>query len=303
VNLIPAQEVPTMTFTRAVRADPAHGDHLLPSVEAIVGDLLEEVTRKAIVERRAEVPEDFPGPSRKPNKWLEIPNVSCVYVDMVGSTELSRTVGDRTMGAIYQAFTGGAVRIFHELDARYIDVRGDGAFGLFNERQVYRALVSAVSIKTYVNACLAPKVKKEHRVALDAHMGIHRGNLLVRKVGLERRGGSPRQNEVWAGGTVSTTAKLASLAHENRLIVSMPYYLELTDKRATHSCGCGTDAAGYPTMAGDPRHLWGELDLSTLPDDKPVPTVPENKVMVLKSSWCERHGAEFAAGLLKEDGG
>jgi class 3 adenylate cyclase len=279
------------------------GSHLLSHVEGAVDDLIEYVDEKVVVERRSEIPEDFPGPSRSPNKWLEIPNVSCVYVDMVGSTEISRFCKDEVMGRIYQAFTGGAVKIFHELDARYIDVRGDGAFALFNETEVYRALVAAVSVKTYFGSYLAPKIKTKHGLAIDAHLGIHRGDVLVRKVGIERRGAaSERHNEVWAADTVSTASKLASLGHGDRLLASLADYEQLTDKKATHSCTCGRDPDGNPTTTDGPSNrLWKPLNLTDLRQIQFVPDLPGEEVMVLEVSWCKVHGREYAGALLKAD--
>jgi class 3 adenylate cyclase len=194
------------------------------------------------------------------------------------------------------------VKIFHELEAQYIDVRGDGAFALFNEDEVYRALVAAVSVKTYLAKHLAPKIKRKHKIELDAHLGIHRGDVLVRKVGIERRGAeSERQNEVWAADTVSTASKLAGLGHGDRLLASMAYFEELIEKKATHSCSCRYVGGNRVSTGGEAAPLWKPLNLTELSETRFVPDLPGEQVMVLEACWCEVHGQEYAAALLRAD--
>ena len=64
--------------------------------------------------------------------WLRIPDVICVYVDMLASTRLSAVKYDTSTAGAYQLFTGTAVRLLAAFEPPYIDVRGDGAFALFN---------------------------------------------------------------------------------------------------------------------------------------------------------------------------
>ncbi|OHB53836.1 MAG: hypothetical protein A2Y12_19235 [Planctomycetes bacterium GWF2_42_9] len=89
------------------------------------------------------VPDTSEIPITNPKMWLKIPDVICVFVDMKGSTQLSASMHDHNTAGAYQLFTGTAVRLFHEFQAEYIDVKGDGIFGLFNKTQPYRSLASS----------------------------------------------------------------------------------------------------------------------------------------------------------------
>jgi hypothetical protein len=94
------------------------------------------------IRKRIPPADDIPFMNRR--HWFNIPDVISVFVDMVGSTQLSAQKHARGTARAYQFFTGTAVDIFHEFDAPYIDVRGDGVFGLFNQDQIYPALAAAV---------------------------------------------------------------------------------------------------------------------------------------------------------------
>lgn len=70
------------------------------------------------------IPDTSHIPIQDPSHWLRIPNVICVYVDMMGSTRLSAEAQDRSTAGAYQLFTGTAVRLFSAFGSPYIDVRG-----------------------------------------------------------------------------------------------------------------------------------------------------------------------------------
>lgn len=179
-----------------------------------------------------EIPDSAKIPIENPYQWFRIKDVTCVYIDMIGSTKLSATTRQKTMAKIYRLFTETTIRIFHEFDARYIDVKGDGVFALFNYNQVYRALAAAVTIKTFVEEEFIPKIgtiTDENEKLIGAHIGIDRNTLLVRRFGLKRtEDRTDRQNEVWAGKTVNMAAKLASHSKSGELLVSDRFFNQIT---------------------------------------------------------------------------
>ena len=175
----------------------------------------------SITERNT-IPNTSDIPITNPTAWFKIKDVTCVYVDMIGSTKLSATKRQKTMARIYRIFTETIIRIFHDFEAPYIDVKGDGVFSLFNYNQIYRALAAAVTIKTFVEEEFIPRVEnigQEDEKNIGAHIGIDRNTLLVRKFGLKKNDDrDDRQNEVWAGKTVNMAAKLASLSKSGELL-------------------------------------------------------------------------------------
>lgn len=231
--------------------------------------------------------------------WLEIPDVICVYVDMVSSTKLSASLHPKSTAGVYQLFTGTAVRLFHEFDAPYIDVRGDGAFALFNSDQCYRALAAAITYKTFAQKVFVPEVQKKTQMELGAHIGIDQSTVLVRRIGFRSVfSRTDRQNEVWAGRPINMAAKLGSITRPGELLASDRFYKRITSDVARKSCGC---SGGEYT--GDKVALWTEVDLET---DEEYSEHRElfdfSKMYKLKSLWCPTHGQEYCADMLALDG-
>lgn len=254
-------------------------------LEVIKGQMEEYVGTTEVV-NVSEIPDTTNIPLTTP-RWLKIPNVVCVFVDMKDSTRLSAVSHDRSTARTYQLFTGTAVRLFDAFDAPYIDVRGDGVFAMFNESQVYRALAAAISFKTFASKVFAPTVKDKTQLEVGAHIGIDQKTVLVRRLGMRRYSQrTDRQNEVWAGKPVNMASKLASLGGADELYVSDRYYGRITDERARKSCGCPN---------GTKTDLWTAVDVSanSIFDFK--------ETWKLTSSWCATHGAEFCNSMLSLD--
>jgi class 3 adenylate cyclase len=233
------------------------------------------------------IPDTSDIPLQDQAQWLRIPDVICVYVDMKNSTKLGAYHHDRTTAAIYQLFTGTAVRLFDEFESPYIDVKGDGVFALFDQSQPHRALAAAVTFKTFAEEVFIPKAKAKVEVDIGAHIGIDQRTVLVRKIGLKRvEGRTDRQNEVWAGKPVNMGAKLASRTSTRDLLVSDRFHSRLTDDKARMSCGC---------PGGTKAYLWQVVDVSgdTLFDF-------DNAYRLL-SIWCKTHGSEYCEALLSAD--
>lgn len=253
----------------------------------ICDDQLQLYKKRRCITVRNHLPDTSEVPIQNPLHWLRIPDVVCVFVDMKGSTQLSASEHDNGTAGVYQLFIGTAVRYFAEFETSYIDVRGDGIFGLFDSNQVYRAVAAAVSFKTFAQEVFVPTVKAETGLVVGCHIGIDQKTVLVRKVGLKRHGGrTDRQNEVWAGKPVNMASKLAAMGEDNQLIVSDRYYNKLIDERIRKSCGCPDGAK---------VDLWTEIDVSS--DSK----FDFDKAYALKSCWCETHGQEFCEAVLALD--
>lgn len=236
---------------------------------------------------RNTIPNTSDIPITKPTAWFRIKDVSCVYVDMIGSTKLSVQRRQKTMAKIYRLFTETIIRIFHEFDSPYIDVKGDGVFALFNYNQVYRALAAAVTIKTFVEKEFIPRVEnigQDDEKNIGAHIGIDRNTLLVRKFGLKKNDDrDDRQNEVWAGKTVNMAAKLASRSESGELLVSDRFYSQITDNLVRKSCPCSGTS-----------ELWKKIDIN---DEK----FDFSTIYKLESIWCQEHGVEYCEKILKLD--
>jgi class 3 adenylate cyclase len=201
---------------------------------------------------------------------------------MMGSTKLSAETQDRSTAGAYQLYTGTAVRLFHAFE-----VRGDGAFALFNRDQTYRALAAAVTFKTFAREIFVPRIKELTGIEAGSHIGIDRKTVLVRRIGLRRaQGRTDRQNEVWAGKPVNMAAKLASMTEHDELLASERFFRNLKDERALKTCGCPD---------GIKEDLWTEKDLSE--DSR----FDFDKAYSLRSQWCSKHGKEYCEAILALD--
>lgn len=226
-------------------------------------------------------------PIENENHWLKIPNVICVFVDMIGSTKFSAQSYDRSTASAYQFFTGTAVRLFNEFETPYIDVRGDGVFALFNSNQTYRALASAITFKTFVEKIFTKEVKRSTDFDIGCHIGIDQKTVLVRKIGLKQYNNrTDRQNEVWAGKPINMAAKLASLTKAGELLVSDRFFKQLKNDLVLKSCGC---------PHGEKQSLWTSIDLSA---NAQFDFATGYK---LNSIWCKIHGSEYCESIINLD--
>ncbi|MDD3302995.1 MAG: hypothetical protein PHN31_05530 [Candidatus Gracilibacteria bacterium] len=123
----------------------------------------------------------------KMNSWYKIKDVISVFVDIRGSTKLSAITHDHTTASIYELFTGTSIRIFHEMGAEYIDIKGDGVFALFSKNKVYTSIASAITFKTFAKSTFKKLVDKKlnGKVDIGFHMGIDQKTVLVKQLGLK----------------------------------------------------------------------------------------------------------------------
>lgn len=265
----------------------------LDSINELISDRVTVFNNKnSITDRNNLLPDaDYP---LKDNYWFRISDVICVYVDMRNSTKLNAKDDSSNTASIYDLFSGTAVRIFHNFESSYIDVKGDGVFALFNKNQVFRAFAAAISFKTFASEKFKPLANKKVKdVDVGFHMGIDQKTVIVKQVGIrDDSGRDSRKNEIWAGKTINMAAKLASKSGDNELWVSDRYFESLDDQELIiKSCGCSN---GQPS--GNKSNLW-ELPVSLEGD----PNFDFAEARVLKSIWCQIHGKEWCEKILELD--
>jgi len=119
----------------------------------IIEDQLRKFEGGSLIDPHKKIPKIDIIPTEQSNRWIEVKDVICVYVDMKNSTKLNADLdskyGPNSMPSFYTLFTGTAVRFFDYYEATYVDIKGDGVFALFNANQIHRSLAAAVSFKTF----------------------------------------------------------------------------------------------------------------------------------------------------------
>lgn len=135
----------------------------------------------------------------------------CLFVDLDKSSKHSFKKNIKMMAQIYDYFTQNIVDVLNHpiFGADYIDIKGDGAFGIFEGGQAsFKALYCAITFKTMFEQIISKKFSTGEE-KLSCKFGIHKDKILVRRIG---KRGEGNYNEVWAGRLVNNASKLASQA-------------------------------------------------------------------------------------------
>jgi class 3 adenylate cyclase len=222
-------------------------------------------------------------------RWFRIRNVVSIYVDMNSSTQLTNTKFINASAKIYQIFTGTLVRILKEFGAQFIDIKGDGGFALWKEEFAsVKALLAGVTFKTFVEKNLKDFVKDQITDwDIASKIGIAKGMVLVKKIGLRNYEDQRYNWAVWVGTPVNFSFKLCDLAEPDTILVTNDIYEELTNPTSLKrylilSCGC---------PHGETINLWTEKD--------ELEQKFNTKIWELKSRWCDKHGEEYINKVLE----
>lgn len=222
-------------------------------------------------------------PSSSSDTWIKLPEVVAVVCDLKGSTHLGTGKHDRSTARIYKASVEGAVRIFHEFGANFIDIQGDGGFGLFWGDKAYeRALCAGVTIKTF-SEDLVGRLEKCWPDAPETgyKVGIHAARTLVKRIGTLRV--VSEQEAVWAGKPVNYAAKCAQAAERHQMIVTQQVWEKFKNNDfIAFSCDCND---------GPTANLWADTTVDRLPED-------DQAAVVLNSGWCKTCGPAFCEAIL-----
>ncbi len=225
----------------------------------------------------------------------------CLFIDLDNSSGMSFKHHPKVMAKIYDYFTQNIVDVLYSdpFRADYIDIKGDGAFVIFEGEQAeFKALAAALTFKTFFEKHIRTKFQTDTD-AFNCKIGIDKDKVLVKKIG--RRGDN---NEVWAGRVVNHAAKLASLskriystdtnitpATASLLMISDKVYLDLKKKSEYTHTSCGHDARGNPSPIKAPN--WNLVDCAQ--DD----TINGSQAWYTSSLWCDQCGDRYMAEILK----
>src|SRR5262245_21453003 len=188
---------------------------LLSDLEQIIDDTLrtqDDIGVQISVEN--EVP--LVGPINK-GLWIRTDNTVVVFADMKRSTALNLVAAAKQAARAYTYFIKAAAQIADRFEARYLDIQGDAMFALFSgPSAVVRGLGCAITIRTFTETLLKPRLGDEGGWELACGIGMDAGAVLVRRLGLR----GTKENEVWAGKPVSMAAHLSGLAGPTEVVVS-----------------------------------------------------------------------------------
>jgi class 3 adenylate cyclase len=218
-------------------------------------------------------------------KWTRLSEVVAVVADLKGSTTMGTGKRAASTASIYEAGTGGIVKIFDKFAADFIQIQGDGAVALYWGQSCYeRAMCAGITAKT-MSVHLAEEIEKKwpDGPKTGFKVGVASGRVLVKRVGTPR---NPSQQEpVWAGKPVNYATKAAQCADRHELVAtgSVWDHIERNDY-LTMSCTCGD---------GPMDSIWKDFEINKLNEGD-----PERQGRRLLSSWCVAHGEEYCNAIL-----
>jgi class 3 adenylate cyclase len=250
----------------------------------------------ATIQVRRDIPTDINDFPKDGNHWLRIDDILCIYIDMKNSTRLSASQKDRQTANAYEYFTDTAVRILDHFGAAYIDIRGDGAFGLFNKTDFYRGMCAAVTFLTFAAIDLQKNATID-RKPLSCHIGADKKTVLAKRIGIRSYGGlTDKQNEVWAGKPVNMAAKLASIGGNNEFHISERVH----DKIKAEDCqGLLQDCGCKAGISSDASPAWEE---KTVSGSESHIFDFEKYYKLIPRSWCvDIHGADTMAAIMSHN--
>jgi len=186
---------------------------------------------------------------------------------------------------VYKAAVEGAVKIFNRFDADFIDIQGDGGFGVFwGEKAINRALAAGITVRTFSETLidkLETKWGDNPGPETGFKVGIAMGRVLVKNLGTPRN--RAEQEPVWAGKPVNYAVKCAQSADRHQIVIAGSVWDRIrTNDYLTYTCGCqdGEPSAG----------LWTDKTIDKLNDDEQYGRMTESR-------WCESCGPGFCEAI------
>jgi class 3 adenylate cyclase len=219
-------------------------------------------------------------------RWMKVRDVVAVVADLKNLTQLGTDKWAASTASIYQAATGGVVDVLDEFAANFIQIQGDGAFGLFwGEGRYARAVCAGITIKTFNERSLVERLEAKWASLPETgfKVGVANSRILVKKIGTPR---NPAQQEpVWAGKAVNYAAKSAQAADRHVMVVtgSVWDWIEKNDFLAV-SCPCGS---------GPSLGIWSDTEIDRIPEGD-----PEAQGRALSASWCDVHGSDYCDAVM-----
>lgn len=159
-------------------------------------------------------------------------NITAIFIDIVGSSDMTDEHKRPTLAKMYRAFLSECVAIMNEVsNCKEISINGDCVWGVFNTP--YQTDVDEViSVGAKLNSMikiLNYKLSKKGYSQISVGIGIDYGRALIVKAGYS---GSGINDVIWMGDVVNSACHLCSKAgrgYRKTIIISNVVYSNLND--------------------------------------------------------------------------
>ncbi len=160
-----------------------------------------------------------PGPSVNATHRAERRQLTVMFCDLVGSTDLSEKLDPEQLREVVRAYQKTAEEVIARFGGHIAQYLGDGllvyfGYPLAHEDDAQRAVHAAIGIPKVLGA-LNVQLRASHAVALAVRIGIHTGPVVVGEMG-----GDKRQENLAMGETPNLAARLQALAAPDTVVIS-----------------------------------------------------------------------------------
>lgn len=163
-------------------------------------------------------------PSALPSPDAERRQLTVMFCDLVGSTQLSGQLDPEDLRDVvraYQETTAGVIRHYEGHIAQYL---GDGLLVYFGWPQAHeddarRGVHAGLGIVEAITTTLNPRLQNDQGVCLAVRIGMHTGPVVIGKMG-----GGGRHEQLALGETTNIASRLEGLAQPNTVVISDTTY-------------------------------------------------------------------------------
>lgn len=163
---------------------------------------------------------ETPGGGLKPE--AERRQLTVMFCDLVGSTELSSRLDPEDLREVMRAYQDSCAQAIQRFDGHIAQTLGDGLMVYFgypraHEDDAGRAVRAGLAIVDAIRA-LDTRLRAEREVAVAVRIGIHTGLVVVGELG----GHDTRADMAVVGETPNVAARLQGLAEPNTVLLGAP---------------------------------------------------------------------------------
>jgi class 3 adenylate cyclase/tetratricopeptide (TPR) repeat protein len=145
--------------------------------------------------------------------------LTVVFCDLVGSTEMSGRLDPEALRDIIRAYQTAAEKVILRYEGHVAQYLGDGLLAYFgfpraHEDDVHRAVSASLGILGAVSL-LAPEVKDRWGADLEVRIGAHTGHVVVGEMG-----GAEVRESLAVGDTPNIAARVQGIAEPGALVIT-----------------------------------------------------------------------------------
>ena len=156
----------------------------------------------------------------RPPPEAERRQLTVLFCDLVGSTQLSGQLDPEDLRAVVRAYQEAAAEVIRHYEGHIAQYLGDGLLVYFgyptaHEDEARRAVHTGLGIVQAI-AILNTRLAAQYGVQLAVRLGVHTGPVVVGVMG-----GGGRHEHLALGETPNVAARLQALAPANAVVISV----------------------------------------------------------------------------------